>query len=119
VESDFQSSESRFRQVSSSQIPATPTKKQDKVKEVSQVAKKKEASHETPHFSINWRKFRGWPPKRPLRQRRGGMLLFPALGGLWDEGRFWPKKRRNFCEILIVNILASEPSIEKILKKFA
>jgi hypothetical protein len=47
------------------------------------------------------------------------MLLFPALGGLWDEGRFWPKKRRHFCEILIVNILASEPSFEKILKKFA
>jgi hypothetical protein len=29
------------------------------------------------------------------------------------------KKRRHFCEILIVNILASEPSFEKILKKFA
>jgi hypothetical protein len=49
------------------------------------------------------------------------MLLFRALGGLRDEGRHGKKMktfRKKFCQILIVNISASEPSIKKILKQF-
>jgi hypothetical protein len=60
--------------------------------------------------------FWGWP----LKAKKGGMLLFPALGGLWDEGRHGQKAKKFWkivCQILIVNISASEPRIEKILKK--
>ena len=49
------------------------------------------------------------------------MLLFTALGGLWDKGRHSQKNEefwKKFCQILIVNISASEPSIEKILTRF-
>ena len=49
-----------------------------------------------------------------LEAKKGRILLLPALGGLWDEG----KKRRNFGEIFseisIINISASKPNIEKI-----
>jgi hypothetical protein len=47
------------------------------------------------------------------------MLLFRALGGLGDENRHGRKKKKFseiFFKILIVNISASEPSIEKILR---
>ena len=47
--------------------------------------------------------------------------MFPALGGLWHEGRHCQKTKKIlkiFCQIFIVNISVSEPSIEKILKFF-
>ncbi len=50
---------------------------------------------------------------------KGGMLLFRALGGLWDEGRQGQKMKKfwkKISKILIVDISASEPSIEKTLK---
>ncbi len=53
--------------------------------------------------------------------KKWGMLLFAALGGLWDEGLNGQKPKKVlkvFCQILIVNILASEPSIEKYYNSF-
>ncbi len=52
---------------------------------------------------------------------KGGMLLFRALGGLGDEVRHGQKAKKFseiISQILIVDISASEPSIEKVLKWF-
>ncbi len=49
------------------------------------------------------------------------MLLSPALDGLQDEGRYGQKPKKFwviFYKILIVNISAFKPSIEKIWKQF-
>jgi hypothetical protein len=55
--------------------------------------------------------------QKTLKAKKGGTLLFRALGGLWDEGRLGQKTKKfwkSFYQILIVNISASEPSIEKV-----
>jgi hypothetical protein len=40
--------------------------------------------------------FRGWP----LNAKKKGMLLFPALGGIWDEGRHGKKNKEILKKFL-------------------
>ena len=78
------------------------------------------ATPKTPHFSVD--RFRGGHPKdHKEKERFPRTLLFRALGGLWGEGRHGKKAKKFwkfFCQILMVNISASEPRIEKTLKLF-
>ena len=64
------------------------------------------ATLETPQFEGGFQK--------TLKAKKGGMLLFPALGGLRDEDRHG-QKTEKFWEILyeisIINISASKQSI--------
>jgi hypothetical protein len=56
----------------------------------------------------------GVATQKTLKAKKGGMLLFPALGGLGDEGRHGQKMKKFWkknSKILIVNISASETSI--------
>jgi hypothetical protein len=52
--------------------------------------------------------------EKTLKAKKGGMLLFPALGGLRDEGWHGQKTKKFFeifFKILIINISASKPNI--------
>ncbi len=54
--------------------------------------------------------------QKTIKAKKGGMLLFPALGGLRDEGRHGQKKKKflkifEIFEISIINISASKQSI--------
>jgi hypothetical protein len=59
--------------------------------------------------------------QKTQKAKKGGMLLFPALGGLGDESRHGQRTKKfwiKFSKILIVNISASKPIIEKKFTRF-